>query len=102
MKRAEILVNQIPAGILTKISEHDYRFQYYENYSGDPVSLTIPVRNEPYQYSQFPPYFEGLLPEGMMLEALLRNLKIDRKDNFAQLCAVGGDMIGTATVREIK
>jgi serine/threonine-protein kinase HipA len=102
MKRAEILVNNIPAGILTEISEEEYRFQYYKHYSGDPVSLTIPVRDEPYEYSKFPPFFEGLLPEGAMLEALLRNLKIDRKDNFAQLCAVGDDMIGTVTAREIK
>jgi len=102
VKRIEILVNNIPAGVLTKITEEKYRFEYYKNYSGDPVSLTIPVRYEPYEYSQFPPYFEGLLPEGTMLEALLRNLKIDRKDSFAQLCAVGGDMIGTTTAREIK
>lgn len=102
MKKAEILVKNIPAGILEQMSEEKFRFTYYKDYSGDSVSLTIPVRDEPYEYSQFPPYFDGLLPEGAMLEALLRQLKIDRKDSFSQLCAVGGEMIGAITARELK
>ncbi len=66
------------------------------------MSFTIPVKYESYEYSEFPPFFDGLLPEGVMLEALLRQLKIDRKDSFAQLCAVGGDMIGAVTASEIE
>lgn len=102
MKKAEISVNNIPAGVLEQISRGRYRFTYYENYSGDPVSFTIPVRYGAYEYSEFPPFFDGLLPEGVMLEALLRQLKIDRNDSFAQLCAVGGDMVGAVTAREIE
>jgi len=102
VKKAEISVKNIPAGILEEISIGRYRFTYYKNYSGDPVSFTIPVKYESYEYSEFPPFFDGLLPEGVMLEALLRQLKIDRKDSFAQLCAVGGDMIGAVTASEIE
>ncbi len=101
MKKAEISVNNIPAGILEETSDGKYRFTYHKNYSGDPVSLTMPVRDKPYEYVKFPPYFDGLLPEGVMLEALLRQLKIDRRDSFSQLCAVGRDMIGAITAKEI-
>ncbi len=57
------------------------------------------VRTEPYQYEEFPPVFEGLLPEGVQLDALLRQKKIDRNDLFAQLIAVGEDLVGSITVK---
>jgi serine/threonine-protein kinase HipA len=37
----------------------------------------------------------------MQLEGLLKIRKIDRDDCFSQLMAVGEDMIGAVTVREI-
>ncbi|MEN8154794.1 MAG: HipA N-terminal domain-containing protein [Acidobacteriota bacterium] len=101
MRRAEIFFHNIPAGILEETTKNNFRFTYHISYSGEPVSLTMPVRNEPYQYSVFPSFFDGLLPEGLMLEALLRQLKIDRNDSFSQLCAVGKDMVGAVTVREL-
>ncbi|MFW5877858.1 MAG: HipA N-terminal domain-containing protein, partial [bacterium] len=45
--------------------------------------------------------FEGLLPEGIQLEGLLKFNKIDRNDLFSQLMAVGDDMVGAVTVKEI-
>jgi len=54
-----------------------------------------------YEYDKFPPFFEGLLPEGMMLDGLLRYAKIDRNDLMAQLIAVGGDLVGNVTVEAI-
>ena len=77
-----------------------YTFQYLTIYQGPPISLTMPYRQEPYIYSTFPPFFDGLLPEGYQLEGLLRILKIDRHDYMAQLATVGNDMVGTVTVRE--
>jgi serine/threonine-protein kinase HipA len=53
-------------------------------------------------FDTFPPFFEGLLPEGMMLEGLLRRLKIDRNDFFAQLAATGEDLVGAVTFRMIS
>ncbi len=102
MRKAEVLVQNVPAGILEEISPGGpYRFQYVSGYNGNPVSLTMPVRPEPYTFESFPPFFEGLLPEGMQLEGLLRLRKLDRNDLFGQLLAVGSDMVGAVTVREI-
>ena len=102
MRRARILVNGVPAG---ELQEHDrgsrYLFTYYESYRGDPVSLTIPVQQPEMQFDRFPPFFEGLLPEGVMLDGLLRQRKIDRGDLFSQLLAVGNDLVGAVTVAEI-
>jgi serine/threonine-protein kinase HipA len=58
----------------------------------------MPIRNEPYLFPGFPPFFDGLLPEGVQLESLLRRKKIDKNDYFSQLVAVGADMVGSVTV----
>lgn len=54
----------------------------------------MPLINKTYEFESFPSFFEGLLPEGIMLEALLRKYKIDRNDYFAQLIKVGQDLVG--------
>ena len=55
----------------------------------------------PYEFDKFPPVFEGLLPEGMPLEAMLRQNKIDKKDLFKQLVTVGEDVVGSLTIKEV-
>ncbi len=100
---AEVYVHNLPAGLLEKEKEGElYRFSYLPGYAGPPVSLTMPVREEPYLFPEFPPFFEGLLPEGTQLESLLRRRKIDRGDCFSQLLAVGSDMVGAVTVYPLK
>jgi serine/threonine-protein kinase HipA len=89
------------AGVLERLSGERYRFRYEPAYSGAPVSLAMPIFQKVYEYETFPPFFEGLLPEGEMLEGLLRHDKIDRSDLFAQLTAVGADMVGAVTVAEV-
>ena len=103
MRKADVFMHDVHAGVLEEISPRTtFRFTYRSEYDGPPVSLTAPVRPEPYAYEIFPPFLEGLLPEGYNLEALLRARKIDRLDLFSQLLAVGGDMVGAVTVREAE
>jgi serine/threonine-protein kinase HipA len=61
----------------------------------------MPIRQAPYEFNQFPPVFEGLLPEGIMLEAMLRREKIDKKDLFKQLVTIGEDVVGSLRIEEI-
>jgi serine/threonine-protein kinase HipA len=77
-----------------------YRFIYCEEYSGPPVSLTLPSNRREYDFNKFPPFFEGLLPEGVQLEALLRMAKIDSSDFFSILTLTGKDLVGSVTVEE--
>lgn len=79
-----------------------YRFEYLREYSGEAISVTMPVENSVFLFEEFPPFFEGLLPEGVNLESLLRIKKIDRNDRFSQLMAVGEDVVGAVSVKEIK
>lgn len=102
MRKARIYVHKIEAGILEELGKDKYRFTYSDDYHGAPISLTMPVQKMVYEFKQFPPFFEGLLPEGIMLEALLRKYKIDRQDYFTQLITVGNDVIGAVTIEEIS
>ena len=58
----------------------------------------MPVEQREFDYDRFPPFFDGLLPEGWQLEALLRSAKLDRRDYMGQLLAVGSDTVGAVTV----
>ena len=99
MRRARVDVSGVPAGLLEELQAGlQYVFQYDEGYTGPPASLTMPTSKREYRFTSFPPFFDGLLPEGAQLEALLRLNKIDRNDLFSQLLAVGRDLVGAVTV----
>jgi len=102
MRKARILVNKVEAGVLEALRGGGYQFTYHEHYQGPPVSLTMTLKSKVYDFDVFPPFFEGLLPEGNMLEALLRKYKIDRNDYFEQLIKVGQDVVGAVTIEELK
>ncbi|NUQ23314.1 MAG: HipA N-terminal domain-containing protein [Saprospiraceae bacterium] len=101
MNKANIYVHGVHAGILAEVEPgRHYRFDYLQTYTGPPVSLTMPIKSRSYTFSAFPAFFDGLLPEGAMLDGLLSRLKIDRTDYFAQLLATGEDMVGAVTCLE--
>jgi len=97
MRKAIIKIHNIRAGVLTEYEPNRYGFKYDEGYSGPPVSLTMPVKNGEYFFESFPPFFDGLLPEGIQLEGLLRTYKIDKNDYFQQLIITGRDLVGAVT-----
>ena len=101
MRKANIFLHGRPCGVLAELEPGTkYSFQYDGAYDGPPISLTLPIRHTPYEFPGFPAVFDGLLPEGDMLDGLLRNRKIDRTDFFSQLLAVGDDLVGAITVEE--
>lgn len=102
MRSAKVFFNKATlAGILTeKDIRQGYVFEYDIHYAGPPVSLTMPISQKVYEFDKFPPFFEGVLPEGPQLEALLRLAKLDRTDYFGQLVRVGKDLVGAFSVEE--
>jgi len=101
-KQAKILINNNEAGVLTEIQKgKNYLFKYNSNYTDEPISITMPTNTAQYEFKTFPPFFDGLLPEGNQLEALLKQNKIDKNDLFSQLIVVGEDLVGNVTVKPI-
>lgn len=102
MRKAYVKLNGITAGILEEITSKQFRYTYLPEYHDQPISLTMSTQKRIYEFKQFPHFFEGLLPEGVLLEAMLRKYKIDKDDYFGQLLQTGQDLVGAVTVEEIK
>lgn len=100
MRQAAIYNHGILAGVLTETDHKQYEFHYNETYAAAPISLTMRINQTPFIFDTFPPFFDGLLPEGPQLAALLKEGKIDRDDFLGQLMAVGHDLVGSITVGE--
>lgn len=100
MKIAQIFQQGVLAGTLEALDDGSYRFTYRSDYNGESVSLTMPLRQRMWHFPRFPSVFEGLLPEGAQLEALLRRRKLDKSDLFGQLLSVGEDVVGSLQIKD--
>lgn len=102
-RTAHIYVRDQFAGILSETDE-GYSFSYDTEYLNNPkasaVSLTMPLRSQPYQSRILFPFFDGLIPEGWLLEVVSKNWKINPKDRFGILLVACRDCIGNVSVRK--
>ena len=102
-RTAYIYVRNDFAGILVE-QDDGYRFQYDDRYlnnnAAPPVSLTLPKQVDSYVSNTLFPFFDGLIPEGWLLELVVRNWKLDRRDRFGLLLVACKDCIGAVSVRE--
>ena len=102
-RTARIYVRDQFAGILSETDE-GYSFSYDTEYLNNPkasaVSLTMPLRSQPYQSRILFPFFDGLIPEGWLLEVVSKNWKINPKDRFGILLVACRDCIGNVSVRK--
>ena len=99
---AEVFYKNKKAGLLIKKGE-GYEFEYNDNYINDPdaspISAIMPLSQKRFYSDRLFPFFENLLPEGMLLEMVVAKLKIDRNNKFELLLHVGKDTVGAVTVR---
>ncbi|MEA4921793.1 MAG: HipA N-terminal domain-containing protein [Eubacteriaceae bacterium] len=101
-RTAYVYIQNVFAGIL-KETDSGYDFEYTEDYLKLPdapaASLTLPIETGPYSSTVLFPFFDGLIPEGWLLEAVSRNWKIDRNDRFGLLLSACRDCIGDVSIR---
>ena len=104
MRKARINVGDQLAGWLTQ-NDQGYRFEYDKGYAAlpdaRPVSLTLPLREEAYTSNVLFPFFDGLIPEGWLLDIAQRNWKLNPRDRMGLLLACCRDCIGAVSVEEI-
>lgn len=82
--------------------ENGYHFQYEKSYKGEPISKTLPIKTEAYTSSILFPFFDGLIPEGWLLEIAEKNWKLNPRDRMGLLLACCKDTIGAVSVTELK
>lgn len=100
LRRAKVFVQNQYCGILEE-TEDGYRFTYDDNYRANQlpaVSLTLPVQEKPFSSSVLFPFFDGLIPEGYLLDLAVKNWKLDGTDRFGLLLVSCRDCIGDVTI----
>ena len=101
MRQAEIYRKGMLAGILTE-DGGEYRFcydkAYLESEGAQPVSLTLPLQSEAFVSTVLFPFFDGLIPEGWLLDVALRNTDISILDRMSLLLLCCKECIGSISV----
>jgi serine/threonine-protein kinase HipA len=101
MRQARVFYKNDFAGM---ISEHDegYSFQYDATYltnpHSKPVSLTLPLQQKAFTSKLLFPFFDGLIPEGWLLNIAVSNWKINPNDRFGLLLSLCKDTIGCVSI----
>ena len=93
------------AGIIRQDDE-GYSFVYDSKYlkseSPLPVSLTLPIQEEPYKSKTMIPFFDGLIPEGWLLNIGVQNWKLNARDRMELLLTLCKDCIGAVSVERVE
>ena len=104
-RTAYVYVRETFAGTLQETDE-GYTFQYDPAYLADEnapaVSLTLPRQEEPYTSRTLFAFFDGLIPEGWLLDLVSHNWKIDQRDRFGLLLVACRDCIGAVSIKEVR
>lgn len=106
MRQAKILYNNIFCGVLTETNEGEFTFAYDADYvlqyPYQFITFTMPVRTTMYSDKRLFPFFEGLIPEGWLLDIASKNWKINTNDRMGLLLACCQNCIGAVSVERIE
>lgn len=104
MRQAAIFVCDKFCGILRE-DEEGFHFRYDREYLSSPgalpISPTMPLTEDTYEKEVMFPVFDGLIPEGWLLEIATKTWKIDPRDRMALLMTCCKDCIGDISVKPI-
>jgi serine/threonine-protein kinase HipA len=102
MRQAAIYYNDTEAGKLTETDEGIYVFQYLDSYvqayPSQFITFTMPVTGKPYTDKRLFSFFEGLIPEGWLLDIASKSWKINTNDRMGLLLACCQNCIGAVSV----
>jgi serine/threonine-protein kinase HipA len=99
-REGTVLFRDLKAGTVWQ-DEDGYGFVYDPVYllsAQEPVSFTLPLREDPYISKTMLPFFDGLIPEGWLLDIAVKNWKLDPKDRMQLLLTVCRDCIGAVSI----
>lgn len=101
MRQAKVYFQSNFAGILSE-EDDGYRFVYDDIYLSDPtakpISLTMPTSQKTHVSTVLFPFFDGLIPEGWLLDISVKNWKLDPRDRMGLLLTCCHDCIGAVSI----
>lgn len=105
MRQAKIFYDQVFCGLLTETDDGDFTFEYdlhyIEQHPDQFITFTMPVSKEIYRDKRLFAFFEGLIPEGWLLDIASKSWKINRNDRMGLLLACCHNCIGAVSVEPI-
>ena len=105
MRTAEIKFNELTAGFLSE-DENGFHYIYDKSYIESnnpiPVSMTLPLQEKAFDSPVLFPFFDGLIPEGWLLDIAELNWKLNSRDRMGLLLACCKDCIGAVSVFPIE
>jgi serine/threonine-protein kinase HipA len=106
MRQAIIKYNDLKAGILTEEDSGEYLFEYDDAYANSYpdqfITFTMPVTSRTYRSKRLFPFFDGLIPEGWLLNIAIKSWKIKREDRMGLLLACCQNAIGAVSVHPLN
>ncbi len=106
MRQGIVQYNSIKAGIITEEDNGEYLFQYDEKYvETHPqqfITFQMPVSGRTYRSKRIFPFFDGLIPEGWLLNIAAETWKINKNDRMGLLLACCQNTIGAVSVHPIS
>lgn len=103
-RNGNVFFNNIICGVIEETDE-GYSFYYLEEWiesiNAQPISKTMPLKKEKYFSNILFPFFDGLIPEGWLLEIAIAKWKLKRSDRFGLLLSVCEDTIGAVSVKGV-
>ena len=105
MRQGNVYYKEHLAGTITETNDGEYQFQYTDefvrNHPKEFITFTMPVRTKPYVEKRLFPFFEGLIPEGWLLDIAQKNWKFNPRDRMEILLKVCKDCIGAVSIEAI-
>ncbi|MCF8235934.1 MAG: HipA N-terminal domain-containing protein [Bacteroidales bacterium] len=102
MRQGKVYYKDHLAGVITETDEGEYVFQYDEQYviehPNEFITFTMPVTNKPYVDNRLFPFFEGLIPEGWLLDIASANWRINKNDRMGLLLACCRNCVGAVSI----
>ena len=106
MRKGIVKYNKEVAGILTEEDDGGYVFEYDDNYIKEYphqfITFQMPVISQPYKSKRLFPFFDGLIPEGWLLNIAAESWKINKNDRMGLLLACCQNAIGAVSVHPVK
>lgn len=101
IKKAKVLYDGILAARLSE-TDDGYELTYEKTWLDDkdakPISLMLPLQAETYHSKVLFAFFDGLIPEGWLLDIVIDNWKLKANDRFEILVTACRDTIGAVTI----
>lgn len=105
MRIGGVYINNQLAGKIIETNDGDFIFRYQVEYlslkSAVAISLTLPLREQEYRSKTLFPFFDGLIPEGWLLDLSIHNWKLRQNDRMGLLLATCQDCIGNVSIKEL-